>query len=156
MSAASDAALAIPALLCCYADSIDAGRFADAAALFDEGELVIGERTLRGREAITAFWTKVIRLYEDGTPRSRHLVSNISISLDAQGLVAACSSQWTLLHQPVPGRAPQLLATGRYEDKLILRDGCWRFAQRRYAGIDMAGDLSAHLTRPPRGGAVDS
>ena len=29
MSAASDAALAIPALLCCYADSIDAGRFVD-------------------------------------------------------------------------------------------------------------------------------
>jgi 3-phenylpropionate/cinnamic acid dioxygenase small subunit len=142
------AALEIPNLLYRCAEAFDAGRFDEAAALFDHGRLVASDQVVQGREAIVAFWRRWVRLYGDGTPRTRHLIHNPIIEWAPDGTSARCRSVWTLWQQVQPGEPPRLLATGRYEDTLGAIDGSWCFLERRYAGIDMAGPMASHLLRP--------
>ncbi|MGA0881637.1 MAG: nuclear transport factor 2 family protein [Burkholderiaceae bacterium] len=142
-------ALDIPNLLYRYADYIDAGQFDDAASMFRYGRLIVGKRVIDRQEEMVAFWRQVIRLYDDGTPRTRHLISNPQIHLSEEGEKATCRSQWTVL-QAVPGFPLQVIATGRYEDRLHLRDSTWHFEERRYLPIDLEGDLSFHLMQDPR------
>lgn len=142
-------ALDIPNLLYRYADYIDAGQFDDAAGMFRYGRLIVGKRVIDRQEDMVAFWRQVIRLYDDGTPRTRHLISNPQIHLSEGGETATCRSQWTVL-QAVPGFPLQVIATGRYEDRLQLSDSTWQFEERRYLPIDLEGDLSFHLMQDPR------
>lgn len=143
----NDAAIEIPNLLYRYADAIDAGRLDDAAALFDHGAVVAGGKRIEGRDALVALWRNWIRLYPDGTPRTRHLVTNPLIEIADDGVGACCRSQWTLLqataHFPL-----QVVATGRYDDRFAQIEGHWHFAERIYAGVDLAGDTSAHMLLP--------
>nr|WP_295082088.1 nuclear transport factor 2 family protein [uncultured Roseateles sp.] len=151
-SSAGEAALAIPALLYRYADAIDSGSFAEAATLFEHASLLVEGRRIQGPAAMEAMWRRWVRIYEDGTPRTRHLISNPCIELDADLKGASCRSQWTLLQKAGAAMPLQLLATGRHHDRFAYVDGHWRFIERCYAGIDLAGDLSAHLLLPPEGG----
>ncbi|MCB2087482.1 MAG: nuclear transport factor 2 family protein [Sphingomonadaceae bacterium] len=141
-------ALAIPNLLATYAEHFDAGRLEEAARLFDRGCVVVGGKELRGTEAITAMWRSFVHIYDDGTPRTRHLVSNPLIELAEDGESAACRSQWTVLQQAdtLPLR---VIGSGRYHDHFALADGAWHFTRRAYAGVDFWGDTSAHLKTTP-------
>jgi len=153
-SSRSNPALDIPNLLYRYADAIDAGRFDEAAALFDHGAVVVQGQRIEGCEAITTMWRRWVRLYPDDTPRTRHLVTNPLIELSDDGLTARCRSQWTLL-QATDTLPLQVVATGRYDDRFALIDGRWHFTERRYAGVDLSGDMSAHLLQPVKGGKDD-
>jgi 3-phenylpropionate/cinnamic acid dioxygenase small subunit len=154
VSAPSRAALDIPNLLFRYADAIDADRFEEAAALFDHGAVLVQGQRIEGRQAIAAMWRRWVRLYPDGTPRTRHLVTNPLIELSDDGLTARCRSQWTVL-QATDTLPLQVVATGRYDDRLAWRDGRWHFTERHYAGVDLSGDMSAHLLQPVKGGKDD-
>ena len=145
----SNPAIDIPNLLYRYADLIDAAEFDAAAALFDHGHLIAAGERVEGREAICAMWRTFMKLHADGTPRSRHLITNPIIELAADGQTAVCRSQWTVL-QAVEDYPLQPVATGRYLDKLALMDGTWAFTERNYLQIDLMGDVSEHLlTVPP-------
>jgi 3-phenylpropionate/cinnamic acid dioxygenase small subunit len=147
-------ALEIPNLLYRYADAIDAGRFEEAAALFDHGAVVVQGQRIEGREAIASMWRRWVRLYPDNTPRTRHLVTNPLIELADDSLTARCRSQWTLL-QATDALPLQVVATGRYYDCFVYLDGSWHFTERRYAGVDLSGDMSAHLLQSVKGGKDD-
>lgn len=142
----TDAAIAIPNLLYLYADLIDAGDFRGAARLFRHGGLVSGEQRLRGEDVIAGMWEGWVQLY-DGSPRTRHLVTNPIIELAADGQTATCRSQWTVL-QAVPGLPLQPVATGRYHDRFARIDGEWAFTERQYARVDLLGDTSRHVLQP--------
>lgn len=142
-----NAALDIPNLLYRYADLFDAGDFVGAARLFDHGVLITGDHALKGEDAIVAMWRGLVRLYEDGTPRTRHLTTNPIITVADDGLSAECRSQWTVL-QATDSLPLQVVATGRYHDRFGVIDGQWQFLERRYLQIDLSGDLSAHLKVP--------
>lgn len=144
--AAPNPALEIPNLLYRYADAIDAGRFDEAAALFDGGAVRVQGQRIAGREAIAAMWRTWVRIYPDGTPRTRHLVTNPLIELADDGQTARCRSQWTLL-QATDTLPLQVVATGRYDDRLALREGRWHFVERCYGGIDLSGDMGGHLLK---------
>ena len=150
MSASASAALEIPNLLYRYADAIDAARFDEAAALFDHGAVWVQGQHIQGREAIATMWRRWVRLYPDGTPRTRHLVTNPLIELSDDGLTARCRSQWTLL-QATENVPLQVVATGRYDARFALLEGRWHFTERRYAGMDLMGDVSAHLLQNVKG-----
>lgn len=141
------AALEIPALLARYAEAFDAGDFAAAAALFDGGCVVVEGREISGAERIAAMWRSFVILHEDGTPRTRHLVTNPAITLSPDGKGADCRSQWTVL-QKLPDAELKLVGTGRYEDRFEHDGQQWRFARRNYAGVDFWGDASGHLKNP--------
>jgi 3-phenylpropionate/cinnamic acid dioxygenase small subunit len=136
-------AIDIPNLLYRYADAIDGARFDEAAAMFDHGRIVAMGHEFKGRDSIVAMWRTWLKLYECGTPRTRHIMTNPIIELADDGQSARCRSQWTVL-QSAPGFPLQVVATGRYEDRLMLVDGAWRFSERNYARTDLAGDSSAH------------
>lgn len=136
-------AIDIPNLLYAYADAIDAARFDDAAALFDHGRIVTLGRVIEGRKAIAALWHDWIKLYDCGTPRTRHIISNPIIELAYDGQSARCRSQWTVL-QAAPGFPLQVIATGRHDDRFAVIDGAWAFIERGYARTDLVGDSSAH------------
>lgn len=138
-----DAAIEIPNLLYRYANAMDAGRFDEAAALFDHGAVVMGKQRIQGRAAIADAWRRWVRVYPDGTLRTRHLITNPIIELADDGASARCGSQWTVM-QATDEFPFQVVATGRYDDSLARIDGRWCFTERIYAGIDLHGDMSAH------------
>jgi 3-phenylpropionate/cinnamic acid dioxygenase small subunit len=140
-------AIDIPNLLYAYADAIDDARFDDAAAFFDHGCVIVGGHEFRGREAIAKMWNQWVKLYECGTPRSRHIITNPIIRLSEDGQSATCQSQWTVL-QSAPGFPLQVIGTGRYDDVFAVIDGEWAFTKRTYARTDLVGDSSAHTLQP--------
>jgi ketosteroid isomerase-like protein len=142
----TDAAIAIPNLLYTYADLIDAGDLIGAARLFRHGAVVSGGQRIEGEEAIAAMWRGWMRLYPDGTPRTRHIITNPIIELSDDGQTATCRSQWTVL-QATGGFPLQPVGTGRYHDRFARIAGQWHFTERNYAQIDLLGDMRAHLLK---------
>src|SRR5215831_19202249 len=77
---------AIANLLYRYADCWDRGDLAGAAALFQNARVrrVRQDGTKEYADALEllADWTAIIRIYADGTPRTRHVSTNLIIKLD--------------------------------------------------------------------------
>lgn len=143
-----DPAIAIPNLLYRCADLFDTGEFEQAARLFDHGGVVVDGKLIEGAANICAMWERVVFRYEDGTPKTRHLITNPTIELSDGGQTAECRSQWTVL-QALDGLPLQIIGSGRYDDELLLVDGGWAFARRKYSKVDFWGDVSRHLKSAP-------
>lgn len=141
-----DPALAIPNLLYGYAQAIDAADFSGAADLFRHGHVVVGGHKISGAAQIADMWRSWVQLYADGTPMTRHLITNPIIELDDTGQGASCRSQYTIL-QATPGLPLQVIATGRYHDRFEMIDGEWCFTERNYAQMDLVGETSHHLKK---------
>lgn len=143
-----DDARAVEHLLYRYAELIDAGDFDGVADLFAHGSLHAvpdgpAETVFTGRDAVRALYERSTRRYEDGTPRSRHLVTNAIVEVDAAAGTAASRSVFTVL-QATPSLPLQPIITGRYLDTFHRVDDAWCFATRTIH-IDLSGDLSQHL-----------
>ena len=82
-------------------------------------------------------------LYEDGTPRTHHVTTNIAVEVDEMARTAAARSYVTVF-QALPDLPLQPVAAGRYSDRFERRAGQWRFVERRVR-IHLVGDLSRHL-----------
>ena len=142
------AALDIPNLLYLYADLFDAGRLEEAARLFDHGCITVGGRDIVGAAAIAELWRGFVIIYDDGTPRTRHLVTNPLITLSNDGQTATCASQWTVLQQT--DDAPlSIIGSGRYHDEFARSDGTWHFTRRTYGTVDFWGDTKNHSKKQP-------
>jgi 3-phenylpropionate/cinnamic acid dioxygenase small subunit len=131
-------------LLYRYAEYMDSGDFAGAASLFEHAVLRVGE----GDDATTdaagmlTFWTNLVVRYPDGTPRTKHVVTNPIVEVD--GDTASCRSYYTVLQQ-TDDFPLQVIVSGRYHDQFERVDGRWRFSFRDYSMMDLIGDLSHHL-----------
>jgi hypothetical protein len=132
---------AISDLIVSYAALVDAGDFAGVGSLFASGSFVGSGAVFRGAAEVSGMLSDTVILYEDGTPRTKHVTTNISISVT--GTTASSEAYVTVL-QAVPGLALQPIAAGRYEDSFSLVDGTWAFTERRVT-IDLVGDVSHHL-----------
>jgi len=139
---------AINTLLVTYAEHLDAGRFADVAALFSHATYRIehadGVDVTRyeGAAEVQAFCEQT-RLHDDGTPRTRHVVSNVVIEVDGSGDTASARSYATVFQQT--DELPlQPIASGRYLDRFERVGGAWRFADRVVTGF-LLGDRSQHV-----------
>ena len=137
---------AINNLLMAYAEHIDGGRFADAAALFAHAvyrlERADGSlsATYTGTTEVQAFF-EATRVHDDGTPRTKHLVTNVLIELDGDRATSRCYA--TVLQQ-TDVLPLQPIASGRYLDRFQRTDGEWRFAERLATGF-LLGDRSQHI-----------
>ncbi|ARS29200.1 nuclear transport factor 2 family protein [Sphingomonas sp. KC8] len=141
-----DSATEIANLLYRYAELIDGGDLESTAALFRHARLKVrGGGEPIDEAGILALWRANVRIYPCGTPRTKHLVTNPIIEVDEAAGTATARSYYTV-YQAAEGFPLQLIASGRYHDRFELADGVWRFAFRDYSLLDLAGDLSAHLT----------
>lgn len=141
-------ATAITNLLYTYAERMDGGDLAGAAALFEHATIKSGDGSLlKGSVPILALWQKFVRIYPCGTPRTKHVVTNPIVEIDEAAGTATCRSYYTVLQQ-TPDLPLQIICAGRYHDAFVCVDGVWRFSERDYALLDLTGDLSQHLLVP--------
>jgi hypothetical protein len=129
-----------------YARRIDAGDLAGVAALFAGATFrAAGGPVRRGAEELLATLRRLVILHEDGTPRTKHVVTNLTVDVDVAAGTAAARSYFTVL-QATATLPLQVVIAGRYEDRFA-RDGArWRFADR-LVHMDLVGDLSQHVRR---------
>lgn len=135
-------------LLYSYAEFMDSGDFAGAASLFRHARLRVGDGGDGTVDADTmlSLWRGMVIVYPDGTPRTKHVVTNPIIEVGDDAGTATCRSYYTVLQQ-TDGFPLQVIVAGRYHDRFEQVDGRWRFAYRDYSLIDAVGDVSHHLSR---------
>ena len=141
MDSAKDSILALMNEYCYRIDRGDLEGFAD---LFRDGTwLVQGDPSGgdTGSEAVLATLKNVI-LY-DGKPNTKHVMSNIQVTVAEDGQTANAQCYITV-YQAVPPDFPlQPIFIGHYFDTFVCEDGIWRFHLRDIQP-DLAGDLSHH------------
>lgn len=136
---------AIERLIATYAELVDAGDFAAVGRLLADATFTGGTGAVSGADAIEKLLRDNVIVYEDGTPRTKHITTNLAIDVDEEAGTAMSRAYFTAL-QAVPGLALQPIVSGRYHDRFERRDGQWRFVERR-VGTDLVGDVSHHLRR---------
>lgn len=145
MNAAADAS-ALSNLLYCYAESVDNGDFDGVGALFERARVFMSGPTgdAVSGDAVTSIMRRFVRLH-DGVPRTRHIVTNTIIEVDADRREASARSYYTVLQILA---APVIIVTGRYHDRFArdeASDG-WFFTER-VIHVDAVGDVSGHLVQ---------
>lgn len=133
-------------LLFAYAERIDAGDFDGVAELFSDAEISFTgfDQVRRGPDQVRAMYEASTRRYEDGTPKTKHVVTNVIVEVDEPAGAATARSYFTVF-QAVPGHlALQPVIAGRYHDSFTKSAGAWRFATRRMT-VDLVGDLGSHM-----------
>lgn len=140
-----DAHREIERLLYRYAEAIDAGDFEAVGALFAGGAVCApdGSVIAEGAGAVAGLYETTTRRYDDGTPKTRHIISNVIIDVDEDGQTASARSRFTVFQatEVVPLQA---IIVGDYEDDFALVDDRWAF-RRRIMRPALYGDLSQHL-----------
>lgn len=140
-----NAVLAINNLLYRYAELFDAGDLTGASALFEHADIIVGGAVIgHGSEAVHQMQASIVRIHEDGTPRTRHVISNPIIEFDDDISYAKVRSTYTAFQQV--GRLPlAVIAVGRYIDEMARVEDQWRFTSRDYSHLDLCGDVTQHL-----------
>ena len=134
---------AIESLIARYAELVDDGDFAGVGALLAEATFTGGTGSVSGGSAIEQMLRDNLIVYEDGTPGTKHVTTNIVVELDEDAGTAVARSYFTVL-QALPDLPLQPIAGGRYHDRFEHRDGQWRFVERRVR-TELVGDVSRHL-----------
>jgi hypothetical protein len=130
-------------LIATYAFLVDDGEFAMLGDLLAEADFSLnGGPATRGREAIERLARDTLRTYADGTPRTRHVTTNIIIEVGEDADTAASRSYYTVF-QSLPDFPLQAIASGRYQDRFRRQNGQWRFAGR-IVTTRFTGDVSHH------------
>ena len=144
----SDDAREIENLVYTYAERIDAGDLDGVAALFTHGRICgmkdgPPETVFAGEARVRNMYDMAVRLHDDGTPKTKHLTTNVRIHVDdATG--TARGSAYYCVTQATPELPLQVIVTGHYEDTFHVVGGAWWFDSRTMF-VDQVGDTSQHL-----------
>ncbi|HJM96792.1 MAG: nuclear transport factor 2 family protein [Acidimicrobiales bacterium] len=139
-----DAVTEIRNLIFRYARAIDAGQFSEIGALFSRGKILLNGTegdAIIGETAVTALYEATTRRYDDGTPRTHHLTSNVEVNVEQD---QASSVSYFTVFQALPGFDLQPIISGKYLDTFALCDDGW-FFETRTMEVTLTGDLSKHL-----------
>jgi 3-phenylpropionate/cinnamic acid dioxygenase small subunit len=138
----SDSYKAIWKLIHSYADAIDRGDFDQMKDLFANGTWRRYEDPgMSGAEFADNLHSEII-VYDDGTPRTRHLITNVDIDVDEETGTARAQSYATVLQGMTEGELV-FVSSIVYQDRFVLADGQWRFAER-WLHRGLIGDMSRH------------
>ena len=135
-------------LLYRYAERIDLGDLEGVADLFAHGRVSASpdapkSQVAEGREQVLTMYRNSTRLYDNGTPHTKHVTTNAIIEVDSPGERASARSYYTVLQQ-VDDLPLQPIISGRYHDSFRRVDGCWWF-DTRVILVDLVGNLGSHL-----------
>jgi 3-phenylpropionate/cinnamic acid dioxygenase small subunit len=137
---------AIENLIATYAELVDDGDFAGLGTLLAHATFTGSGAPVSGPDAIDKMFQDMLIVYDDGTPRTKHVTTNVIIEADEEAGTAVSRAYFTVL-QALPGLPLQPIASGRYRDRFERLDGQWRFAER-HVRVDLVGDVSRHLRHP--------
>ena len=142
----ANARTAIENLMFTYAERIDAGDFKGLAKLFAKARIIgpKGDVQGTGSDEIEKIYLRSTQVFEDGTPMTQHVTTNLILEFAPDGRSCAVRSRFTVV-QAVDGFGLQPIITGYYEDKFAYTeaDG-WHFTERRMKP-KLAGNLTRHL-----------
>jgi hypothetical protein len=139
-----DDAREVESLIYAYAERIDAGDYDGVAELFRHGRIEAAPGIIiEGVDEVRKLYEGTTRRYEDGTPRSRHLTTNVTVEVDDDAHTATARSYYTVLQQ-TDVLPLQPIISGHYHDTFHQVDGKWWFDTRSMF-VDLKGDLSQHL-----------
>lgn len=140
-----------------YSEAIDSGTFSVVGELFQYADVYFpGEETpsvVAGSGDFDAHldqWTRVFP--ETGTPRTRHLCTNLILEFDDE--THARARTVFVVFQGTDELPLQPIITGGYHDRFEKVDGDWRFTERREV-VGETGNLSQHLLQPFEGPTGD-
>ena len=144
----SDGAREIENLVYTYAERLDAGDLDGVAALFAHGRICgvedgPPETVFTGTSGVRQMYEMATRLYEDGTPKTKHFTTNVRLYVD-EAAGTAQGSAYYYVTQATPDLPLQIIVTGHYRDTFHRIDGRWWF-ETRTMFVDQTGDLSHHL-----------
>jgi 3-phenylpropionate/cinnamic acid dioxygenase small subunit len=145
VTVAADSDRQIENLISRYAFLVDDGNFAGLGDLLDAADFTLGPNTVHGKAAVEELALNTLQTYADGTPRTRHVTTNLIIDVDEEKGTATSRSYFTVMQQ-ADGFPLQPVATGRYRDAFERHDGTWHFTSRTVAE-QLFGDLSHHVKR---------
>jgi hypothetical protein len=139
----------IEALVYGYGEMIDTGDLDGVVDLFTHATWRSSEtgQALRDRAAVKAVYDQIV-LYADGTPRTKHVITNLKVEFAADGQSATGSCYFTVLQGVSPGGPLQAVVAGRYDDRYERGPDGWRFADRLLTA-QLAGDMSRHFLGHP-------
>ena len=137
---------AIENLIATYAELVDDGDFAGLGTLLAHATFTGSGAPVSGPDAIEKMFQDMLIVYDDGTPRTKHVTTNVIIEAEEEAGTAVSRAYFTVL-QALSGLSLQPVASGRYRDRFERRDGQWRFAER-HVRVDLVGDVSRHLRHP--------
>ena len=92
------------------------GDFAGVAELLADATFTGGAGSVTGRDAIEKMLRESLIVYDDGTPRTKHVTTNVVIEVDEEAGTAVSRSYFTAL-QALPDLALQPIVSGRYQDR---------------------------------------
>ena len=136
----------IERLLYLYAKYVDAAQWGDLGRLFSHAEVRTsagGDDVTRGSEAVVAQWSSLNKVHDDGTLRTRHLLTNVMIDID-ESAGTASSESYFMSFQATDRLPLQPIVGGRYRDRFRRIDGAWAFVER-FIQVDQIGDVSDNL-----------
>ena len=131
-----------------YAELLDAGDLDGVAGLFAHGRICGVEdgppqTVFEGAAGVRKMYEMATRIYEDGTPKTRHNTSNVQLDIDESEGTARSRSYYCVT-QATPTLPLQVIVTGHYKDTFHRVDGEWCF-DSRIMFVDQLGDVSQHL-----------
>ena len=133
-----------------YAERIDLGDFAGVAELFAHATYKGGgpdDPGVVGSAPVLEILETMVRRYDDGTPRTKHVTTNLVIDAGDDGTSATARSYYTVFQQ-LDDFPLQPIIAGRYHDSFEALDGTLHLTER-VIFCDLVGDLSRHLTSDP-------
>jgi 3-phenylpropionate/cinnamic acid dioxygenase small subunit len=135
----------ISALVHRYAELLDGGDMDGVVALFAAATWRSDATgaVLQTPEEIRAVYDR-IELY-DGTPKTRHLMNNLTIDLVDGADEASGRCYYTVLQGLEAGAPIQIILSGRYHDRYRRGPDGWEFADRLFI-VDLAGDQARHFS----------
>lgn len=127
-----------------YSFAIDSGDLDGFVALYEKGEWYVeGSPPNKGAKEVFDNVVSNAIIYEDGTPKTRHVNTNIELSIDEVAGTAKGERYVTVLQQT--GTLPlQAIFSGHYHDEFQKENGSWRFS-RTVVRNPLVGDTSHHL-----------
>jgi len=131
---------AVTALVHRYAELLDGGDLDGVTQLFARAVWRSGGHELRTLEQVRRSYAGVV-LY-DGVPRTKHVITNVTVEVATDRSSAAARSYFTVL-QALPDLPLQPIIAGRYHDRFARDAGGWYFTEREII-VDLTGDLSRH------------
>jgi hypothetical protein len=131
----------ITALVHSYALLLDGGDLDAVAALFAHStwRSEPGGRVLRGVEEIRPVYEQLKP--SDGSPRTKHLLTNLTVDVEPEASTASGHCYWTVLQNIGPGHPISIILSGQYTDTFEKVDGAWCFADRLIT-VDLTGTPS--------------
>jgi len=135
--------IAITNLLGRYAECIDNGDFEGVGQLFAHATVTADAGgSWTGAAEVTEMFNALTRKHDDGTPRTKHVITNPIVEMDGPE-TGRCRSYFTVLMN-TPTLPLQPIVAGRYRDEFGLIDGEWCFTGRHMI-VEFVGDVSQHL-----------